>query len=326
VTAHQVTAQGVWQLFGPSPVIKLGASGQATLGPLPTDSRAATSFEFQDPQSHLLTKLQWKNLGTQWVSDPWESTLEWTPFPGFTAKEVFLWNLDQAHPQSSVTELAWAGWNFQYRHLQALPYQFDVLARRWTTTGVLDFVPQEFNTRYNLTVPLVQDWKNRQSFSGNLNLAWPINLQQYSQMPLSLSFGLNYKLYRFLDLQISETVVNRTVFRYFPFLVDSFGQGTVTSVDFLGDVVDSLSFWDDTARRRAGFKMGTLSVGLVHYLEDWQIKLDYSGSPQLVGTTTPQFEWTGTLSLLVQWYPVPELKTQMTWDRDGTLTIPRNSP
>jgi hypothetical protein len=70
-----------------------------------------------------------------------------------------------------------------------------------------------------------------------------------------------------------------------------------------------------------------LTVGLVHYLDDWQVKLDYSGSPQLKGSgQTQQFQWAGTLTLLVQWYPVPELKTQMQWDKDGTLSILKNSP
>ena len=72
--------------------------------------------------------------------------------------------------------------------------------------------------------------------------------------------------------------------------------------------------------------MTTLTVGLVHYLDDWQIKLDYTGSPQLqTNVTNPQFQWSGTLTLLVQWYPVPELKTQMNWDKDGTLTVAKNT-
>jgi hypothetical protein len=93
------------------------------------------------------------------------------------------------------------------------------------------------------------------------------------------------------------------------------------------DLLDALSIWDQKALYRTGFKMTRLSVALVHYLDDWSVKLDYSGSPQLktVGTQQ-QFQWSGTLTILVQWFPVPELKTQMQWDKEGTLSILKNSP
>ena len=159
-----------------------------------------------------------------------------------------------------------------------------------------------------------------------MNFTWPIDLQQYSQMPLTLNYTVAYKLYRFLDLQISEGIVNRTAYRYFPGLVKSFGDGAVTPVNPITDLIDAFSVWNQAALRRTGYKMTNLTIGLVHYLDDWQIKLDYTGSPQLqTNVTNPQFQWVGTLTLLVQWYPVPELKTQMNWDKDGVLTVAKNT-
>ncbi len=326
VPVHQLAAQTSWLAWDGVPSVTLGARLQNALPPLTTNLVASSNVELQMYWARLSAKIQYKFLGTVWTPDPWLSSLVLTPWTGFSLKESFQYDLSTQTPQNSTTDLSWAGWSLQYRHMQTLPYVFDTANRKWTTTGVSDFLPQGLDVRYSQAIPLTQSWENRQSVAGNLSLNWPINLQQISQMPLSVTFSLQYKLFRFIDLQVSESLVNRGVFRYFPSLVDSFGIGSLTAVNPVTDLIDSLSVWDEAALRRGGFKMNTLTVGLVHYLSDWQIKLDYSGSPQLSTGTNRRFEWSGTLSLLVQWYPVPELKTQLNVDRTGVLTIPRNSP
>jgi hypothetical protein len=72
------------------------------------------------------------------------------------------------------------------------------------------------------------------------------------------------------------------------------------------------------------FKMTNLSLSLVHYLDDWQVSLNYSGSPQL-NTAGTQWTWVGTMNLVVQWIPVPELKTQVQVDKDGNLSVLKNA-
>ncbi len=98
----------------------------------------------------------------------------------------------------------------------------------------------------------------------------------------------------------------------------------MSSVNPLQDFVDSISFWNTGAIHRTNFKMTNLTVSAVHYLDDWQIKLDYTGSPQL-NTAGTQYNWVGVLSLLVQWSPIPELKTLLQVDQNGTLTNPADT-
>jgi len=326
VSVHQVSVQTSWLAWEGTPSVTFGARLQDALPPLTTNVVASSNVDLQLFWARLSSKIQYQFLGTVWTPDPWLSSLELTPWKGFSLKESFQYDLALQKPLNSTTDLSWAGWSVQYRHMQTLPYLFDSANRKWKTSGVSDFLPQGLDLRYSLAIPLTQSWENRQSIAGNLSINWPMNLQQISQMPLSITFSLQYKLFRFVDLQVSESLINRSVFRYFPALVDSFGIDSLTAVNPITDLIDSLSVWDDAALRRGGFKMSTLNVGLVHYLSDWQIKLDYSGSPQLSTGTNRRFQWSGTLSLLVQWYPVPELKTQLNWDRTGVLTIPRNSP
>jgi hypothetical protein len=54
------------------------------------------------------------------------------------------------------------------------------------------------------------------------------------------------------------------------------------------------------------------------------VSLNYSGSPQLNAAGT-QWNWVGTLNLVVQWIPVPELKTQIQVDKDGKMSVLKNA-
>jgi hypothetical protein len=325
VTAHQAATQAVVYLLDGSPSLKVLAGAQSTLPPLVPLRTWSAEADWAMPSVKVTTKTLAKQTDASLTWDPWETGAEWTPLGDFSLRETFQYDLQNARPLASTTAASAWGFTAQYRQQRTTPYRFDTVAKRWSVDGDVDFLPQELRFGYSLDLPAVQWWHYRNTLSSKVSFVWPIDLQQYSQMPMTLNYTVNYKLSRFLDLQITEGIVNRTAYRYFPALASSFGDGAVPWVNPAFDLWDAVSVWDQAALRRTGFKMTNLSVGLVHYLDDWQIKLDYSGSPQLSGTANPQFQWAGTLTLLVQWYPVPELKSQLQWDKDGVLTIAKNS-
>lgn len=270
--------------------------------------------------------MTYRQTPTTLAPDPWESSAEFSPWAPVSLKELFQYDLSAGRPLVSTSTLTVAGASVQYSVQRTTPYSFDTTAKVWVAGTRQAFVPQELRWGYALDLPALQWWRNRNSLAAKVNLSWPINLQQYSQMPLNLTYSLTYKLHRFLDVQVSEGVVNRTPYRYFPPLASSFGAGAVPWVNPLSDLADSFSVWDPAALRRTGFKMTSLSLALVHTLDDWQIKLDYSGSPQLGTGSQPQYRWAGTLNLSVQWFPVPELRTQLQVDKDGAVSLLKNSP
>lgn len=326
VTNHQAASQAIWYLLDGTPSLKATAGAQSTLPPIEPLRTWSGAMDFAVPVAKASTKTAAKQTNTSLLWDPWETTAEWTPVTSVSLSENYQYDLQNGRPLSSTTAAGAYGFTVQYRHQRTTPYVFDTASKNWKVAGLPDFLPQELRFAYTLDLPAVQWWSYRNTLSSKVNFTWPIDLQQYSQMPLTLNYTVAYKLYRFLDLQISEGIVNRTAYRYFPALVESFGPGAVTPVNPLTDLLDAFSVWNQAALRRTSFKMTNLTIGLVHYLDDWQIKLDYSGSPQLqTNVANPQFQWVGTLTLLVQWYPVPELKTQMNWDKDGVLTVAKNS-
>lgn len=327
VTSHLASAQAVWYLWEGAPTLKAQGGWQSTLPPLDPLRTWSGGVDFTLPWAKASSRASAKQTATSWTWEPWDSNAEWTPWTNVSLKTSFQFDLENERPVTSTSTLSAWGLSAAYRHQRTTPYRFDTTVRRWVVAGPQDFLPHELRFSYSLDLPSVQWWYYRNTLSSKVTLSWPINLQQFSQMPLNLDYTITYKLLRFLDLQITEGIVNRTAYRYFPALTETFGTGVVKPVNPLSDLLDSLSIWDQQALHRTGFKMTRLSVALVHYLDDWSVKLDYSGSPQskTVGNQT-QFEWAGTLTILVQWFPVPELKTQMQWDKEGTLSILKNSP
>ena len=325
VTSHQTSTQGVWYLREDYPTVKAQAGWQTNLPPLDKLRTYTGRLDAAIPWAKAYTTITAQETEKLWIFSPWESSVEWDPVKEALLNETYRYDVDKKRPVSSVTDLQAWGFEAKYTHQRTTAYTFDKVSRQWRA-GAEDYLPSQLFFGYTLDIPLVQWWHWRNSLSARVNASWPINLQQYSDMPFTLNYALIYKLARFIDIQVQQGVVNRAAFRYFPFLVESFGDGVVSTVNPAKDILDSLSIWDTAALRRSNFKMSNLTIAAVHYLDDWQIKLSYTGSPQLVTTgSISQYQWQGTLNLLVQWLPIPELKTRLQVDQNGTLTNPKDT-
>jgi hypothetical protein len=122
----------------------------------------------------------------------------------------------------------------------------------------------------------------------------------------------------FLDLSFSATSENSVIFRYFqniPFFklgVELPGERNV----FI-DLMNSFRFDDEELRKSSGFKLKTFNLSLTHHLGDWNAKLGVTLSPYLDQTSFPyRYKFNNTISFLVQWVPISEIKTEMSYDKD----------
>jgi hypothetical protein len=59
-------------------------------------------------------------------------------------------------------------------------------------------------------------------------------------------------------------------------------------------------------------------VKATHYLGDWNLNVEYSGRPEQVTDDLGRrsYEWNRELSILLQWRPIPELKSSISVDRE----------
>ena len=236
-----------------------------------------------------------------------------------TASEDLQFLADPASPalDRSVTQLTGWGATVAFTAERLQPVVWDGAAFQWKTSGT-DKVLLPSTLRLAWAPPPVPRWawKDRVRLDTALNTSWNLNLQRYTDSSLDFGLTMGLAVSRFLELSFSSQSYNSRTYRYIPGWPEAVGE---TWVNPLTDLLESYNFWDVADRYRSGFKIRTLSFKIVHHLHDWDLTVEYQGSPQLatLASGKRQYQWTPTFSIFVQWIPVPEIKSRIRQDSTG---------
>jgi hypothetical protein len=170
---------------------------------------------------------------------------------------------------------------------------------------------------YDYKSPLL--WKNRIQLETNIDTGWNLNLLQFTDNALALNLTAKLSVYKFLDISFSLQSQNRATYRYFPSFAEQVGQ---TALNPLVDLLKSVNFFSTTDRSQSNFKMQKVDFKLVHHLGDWDLNIDFTGSPELATSSAglTYYQWNPTFTLSVDWKPVPEIKSNIKV-QDGRISF-----
>jgi lipopolysaccharide assembly outer membrane protein LptD (OstA) len=201
----------------------------------------------------------------------------------------------------SVSSIAWGGFTAAFTAQQL-------------STEALE--AGSVSAAYRLAQSSLYFWKNRSRVEASLNTSWSMNLYENSygsyDNSLTFSFTLKYYLYKFLEISFTSTSYNNRTYRYFPGLAARVGDQWVNP---LTDLLKSFNFFNVEDRYNSAFKLKGIAVDMVHHLHDWDLTLHYEGKPLLQSLGgKPTYTWGNTFSILLQWIPIPEMRTNMTYD------------
>ena len=115
-------------------------------------------------------------------------------------------------------------------------------------------------------------------FTVDWELDWEHNFVDPLLDVFSSTFEVNMALYRYLTLYFSVYSRNEDVWRYFPDIASARG---VEPVNPIVDLLRSFNFFNVEDRKSSGFKLKSISFGLIRDLHDWQIKFDYTGNREI---------------------------------------------
>ena len=180
-------------------------------------------------------------------------------------------------------------------------------------------VPSTLRVGYEATANPLYSWKDRVKIVPGLKTHWYLNFQNYVDNLFDFSPSLTLTVYKNLDFTFSSTSNNTRTYLYIP------GWSPFPWVNPLTDLLQSFNFANNNDRRRSGFKIQTFSLKIVQHFPDWDVSVQYQGSPQLITITTPfsqQYQWSPTFSIQVQWNAVSEVKSNIHQDYTGTPTPP----
>jgi len=191
----------------------------------------------------------------------------------------------------------------------------------WSNKGEPDLFPKELRFSYFYSFPRTKIFKNLLELYFNINTSLTFDLQQHTNSNFQFSMGFSLNLTNFLDLTISATSQNAVIFRYFKGVP---GMEDLTSMYIDGeqnnlfvDLLDSFNFFDESKRRRSGFKMQRFSLDLNHHLGDWKATFRISMYPYQRTDTSggvPTINIISDISFLVTWTPITEIKSDISYD------------
>jgi hypothetical protein len=289
------------------------------------------------------SRLAYSRTLDDWVFDPLNLSATITPLPGLSIVDKFIYNIEQDRPESNAATLAYKGLSAAFTMKYSRSYYFDSASnpKQWKESAEApalratdlsrSYVPSDW--------PELRAWKNRLWIKPSLSTNLSLNFQQFTRSSFSLTLGAQAGASQFLDLSFSAYSQNSSIFRYFLGLPGfSLGEDLDQAMrrDFFQDLLDSFTFfrWDESRgvlgyteeyRRRSLFKLKTVSLNLVHHLDDWDLTLALSGKPVLKTVDgVKDYVFTPTFSLAVDWKPIPEIKTKTTMTGTGddrTITI-----
>ena len=178
------------------------------------------------------------------------------------------------------------------------------------------FLPTIIRFDYSNTGNKYFFWQDRIYFEPALSTYWFMDIQKFSNNEFNFNLKLNLFIYKFMEISFSSVSYNRRTYLYFPSLADEVG---VASVNPIYDLLRSFNYFNISDRYASSFKIKNLSLKVIHHLHDWDVSLEYAGSPKLktLDDGSLQYQWTPSLSINIQWNAIPNIKSNIREDEEG---------
>ncbi len=234
-----------------------------------------------------------------------------------TLSEELRFDLEQKYLEKSISSLSLWDFTASFTAERTEPLAFDS-ETGWASSGEAErFLPTYVSAAYQMNEHFLF-WKNRIQLELLLNSSWDMSLLEYTKSRFNFAFTLKLFIYRFLELSFTSVSYNDWTYRYFPGLPEGLAGLSETWVNPVVDLLRSFNFFDINDRYSSAFNLQSLSLEAIHHLEDWDLTLKYDGKPVLSSESgTLQYEWENSFSILLQWIPIPELRSNIRSDSTG---------
>ncbi|HET6485869.1 MAG TPA: hypothetical protein VFH83_05590, partial [Spirochaetia bacterium] len=176
-----------------------------------------------------------------------------------------------------------------------------------------EFLPSTLQVSYVTGGQPLWFWKDRIRFNPSINSSWNLNLQQFTNNSFTFSLNLDLSIYKFLELTFSSVSNNTKTYRYFPALANQVNEQWVNPIT---DLLDSFDFFNDQVRSESAFKIRSLAFKIIHHLQDWDVTVQYQGTPTL-STVTGKYQWSPSFAINVAWVAVSQVNSNIKGDYTG---------
>jgi hypothetical protein len=238
--------------------------------------------------------------------------------PSYSAQQYVVYDPELEDFTTLTSSLILNHFAASYSMARSVKYEL-VSGAGWTIPNPndLELRPRDMRLSYAQTWRKDNVWKNRLSFSVSVNSNLVFDLQRYTYSKFTFSLGFMMSIANFLDVSLSTTSENSVVYRYvqdWPFFNTPEIPGEKNP---FVDLFNSFRFDRTDLRQESGFKFKSFNLTMVHHLGDWNAKLGITLTPYLDNQSSPPaYRFNPEISFLVQWAPIEEIKSEITYDKD----------
>ena len=149
-------------------------------------------------------------------------------------------------------------------------------------------------------------WKNRIGLNLDFSSTFNYSYSDIYSTYFSLESTLQYRIAEFLEIEFNIKTSNHGFHTYY----------INNQFDFTLMFDDLLSSFDifNGGNKSTQFNLETISLELVHMMEDWDLHCKYEG---LVVLSNYNYQWVPSVSLYLQWKALPELKVDQSFTNSG---------
>ena len=234
-------------------------------------------------------------------------------------------NINNEYEFTSITSnlaLSKIGLSAGFTATRTAGYKIGGQGQGWvTSTDDPVITPQTFNISYTLPSTMnsfhVFLFNKRLNFNYGVTSRLNFSLLKYSESSFTFNMSFGVTIAHFLNLTISYNSLNSVIYRYYRELLpddlpDYIRNDEGPQYNVFTDLLNSFRFDDENLRRMSGFKMKNFTLNMTHFLGDWDAVMRLSISPYL---HEREYKMNTEFSFLVQWKPISEFKTDMSYNK-----------
>jgi lipopolysaccharide assembly outer membrane protein LptD (OstA) len=252
---------------------------------------------------------QTREVDDRWVNQPLSIDEQLKIMDKVSLRATYLYDYEEQTHYSFVSnvQLWYLTASYQARYTQ--PYTFAGPTTGWIIEQEKEFIPSNASLGFNYEFVSEPMWKNRIKLGLGVTSSWNIDLIRFTESALSFGYTLSFSVYRMLDIKFSAQSSNNMMYTYFSGYADKVG---IERRDPLKDLIHSFDFFNTDNRYESHFKLATISLEIIHHLDDWDLSFSYTGKPELLTMSdgTRQFTWDSVLGIYLRWVPIPQIKKE----------------
>lgn len=253
------------------------------------------------------------NSSFSYQSRDYDPILFWNPFS--MNASLSLRTKDNKYSVTEYVEYAFFNDNYSLYHYFNtirttinIPYVSAVFNfKTQLDTGKVEFNDMSINL--NISTQKFQFWKGRIYLSFGLNSSFRYNAINRQNSSFTFTPSITFSIAEFADFVFSTSSYNNSFYTYFN------SSGDFDFLELFKDLGRSFDIFGGGIYN-THFLMRSLSLSIVHYMQDWNLNASLSTQVMRNGNT---YDFVPTLSVYLSWKTLPELKVDQKWERrDGT--------